>query len=488
MTRHTVVVAGATGFVGQALVEALVDDFEVIGLSRGATTMPRATMRKVDLLDAEATEAALAGARLAVFLVHSMMPSERLVQGAFSDIDLIVADNFARAAARNGVEHIVFLGGLVPPGGPQSSHIASRVEVEVALAAYGVPVTTLRAGLVFGPGGSSSRIVFNLARRLPVMVCPRWTEVDTQPIALDDVVGLIRYVLFHPETRGETFDIGGPDVVTYRRMMEQVGEVIVGRKAWSVGVPVLTPGLSRLWVSMVTGAPKELVEPLIGSLSHPMVARDRRLQERAGIPGRPMAEVLPEAVAGDRDAGKPLAFQSRKPSGEPLVRSVQRMSGHGMKAIEVADAYFAWLGSVLPAIFYARRGDDIELGINGWPRPLLVLRPLMRSDDRVVYHIVAGALVAQPETTTATFEFREVLAGKAVLVSIAGYRPSLPWWLYVVTQAQGHRAVMALFSRYLDNRDIAKAPHQGASSLFKRMRVWLRTSSAESARAYAATQ
>jgi len=483
MTGDTVVVAGATGFVGKALVEALVDDFEVIGLSRGATTMPRATMRKVDLLEAEATEAALVGARLAVYLVHSMMPSERLVQGAFSDIDLIVADNFARAAAKNGVQHIVYLGGLVPPGGPQSSHIASRVEVEEALAAYGVPVTTLRAGLVFGPGGSSSRIVFNLARRLPVMVCPRWTEVDTQPIALDDVVALIRYALLHADTRGETFDVGGPDVVTYRRMMEQVGEVILGRKPLAMGVPVLTPGLSRLWVSLVTGAPKELVEPLIGSLSHPMVARDRRLQERAQIPGRPMSEVLPEAVSQDRDAGKPLAFQSAKSSGEPLVRSVQRMAAHGMNATEVADAYFEWLGALVPALLFARRGDDVELGINGWPRPLLVLRPLTKNENRVVYHIVAGDLVAAPKTNTATFEFREVLAGKSVLVSIAGYRPRLPWWLYVATQAQGHRLLMALFSRYLDDRDIAGVATQGASSLFKRIRVWLRTSSAESARA-----
>lgn len=456
-SRTTIAVAGATGFVGRALVADLARDFDVLGLSRGDKPIAGARVRKVDLLDAAATREALEGATSAVYLVHSMMPGERLVQGRFEDIDLIVADNFARAAADAGVAHIVYLGGLVPPDGPRSRHIASRVEVEGALAAYGVPVTTLRAGLVFGPGGSSSRIVFNLAKRLPVMVCPRWTDVDTQPIALEDVVALIRYALEHPgETRGETYDIGGPDVVTYRRLMEDVGEAMLGRRPLTVGVPVLTPQLSRLWVSLVTGAPRELVSPLIGSLSHPMVARDRRLQERAKVPGRPMAEVLPDAVRRDADAGRPLAFEGRRASGgEPLVRSVQRFEGGHLSAREVAHGYFAWLETLAPGLVtVARDQGTIALGLRPWPRPLLVLEPIEDSIDRVVYRIAGGDLVAQPSSTLATFEFREVLGGESVLASIAGYRPRLPWWLYVVTQAQAHAAVMALFGTYLENQEV----------------------------------
>lgn len=451
--KQSIVVAGATGFVGRALVSALArsGDCEVIGLSRGRGALEGATMRQVDLLDADATRRALSGAKLAVYLVHSMMPSERLVQGDFADIDLMVADNFARAARDNGVERIVYLGGLVPPGGPRSRHIGSRVEVEDALAAYGVPVTTLRAGLVFGPGGSSSRIVFNLARRLPVMVCPKWTGVATQPIALDDVVTLIRYALAHPHTAGQTYDVGAPDVVTYRQMMEQVGEAILGRRPITVGVPVLTPELSRLWVSLVTGAPKELVAPLIGSLSHPMVCRDRRLQEEANVPGRPIAEILPEAVAKDRDAGRPLAFEGARPSsGPPLVRSVQRFHRPGHRASEVASRYFHWLDEIgLGVLTVARTEHTVALGVRLWPRPLLILDEVEGSPDRQVYRITGGDLVAPSDQ--ATFEFREVLAGRDVLVSIAGYRPRLPWWLYRVTQAQAHRLVMALFARYLES-------------------------------------
>lgn len=475
-TRPTVVVAGATGFVGQALISSLSAHFEVIGLSRGARSQPGVTMRQVDLLDAEATRQALVGADLAVYLVHSMMPSERLVQGNFADIDLMVADNFARAARDHGVQRIVYLGGLVPDGGPRSRHIGSRVEVEAALAAYGTPVTTLRAGLVFGPGGSSSRIVFNLARRLPVMVCPKWTEIATQPIALDDVVALLRYALENPHTAGQTYDVGAPDVVTYRQMMEQVGEAVLGRKPLTIGVPVLTPGLSRLWVSLVTGAPRELVAPLIGSLSHPMVCRDRRLQEEAQIPGRPISELLPEVVALDKDAGKPLAFGGRK-GGDTLVRSVQRFEEPGpnlptttrpaagsvppsrRNARFVASQYFAWLDRVgLGALTVRESGGTVTLGVSVWPRPLLVLERIEDSSDRVVFRIAGGDLVSP--APNATFEFREVLGGRAVVVSIAGYRPRLPWWLYRITQAEAHRLVMALFGRYLgrhlENRD---TPH-----------------------------
>jgi uncharacterized protein YbjT (DUF2867 family) len=454
--RKTVVVAGATGFIGKALLGVLSQHFEVIGLSRGARTSPHATMRQVDLLDASATREALKGADLAVYLVHSMMPSERLVQGDFADIDLMVADNFARAARDNGVRRIVYLGGLVPQGGPKSDHLRSRVEVEDALGAYGVPVTTLRAGLVFGPGGSSSRIVFNLARRLPVMVLPKWTEVATQPVALEDAVLLLQYVLQHPHTTGQTYDIGAPDVVSYRQMMALVGEAVLGRKPWMVGVPVLTPKLSRLWVSLVTGAPKELVAPLVESLSHPMVCADRRLQEEAGLSGRPIAETLPEAVRKDRDAGKPLAFEGRA-GGEPLVRSVQRFAAPGARAGEVADQYFTWLDHIgLGVVRVTQEGATMHIGVRFWPRPLLSLEKIEQDADRVVYRIIGGELVA-PEPG-ATFEFREVLGGRAVLVSIAGYRPRLPWWLYRVTQAEAHRLVMALFARVLGSGGIGAMP------------------------------
>ena len=450
--RPLVVVAGANGFIGRALVSALAARFEVIGLSRSASAKLPVPVRACDLMRLEDALRALEGAELAVYLVHSMMPSDRLVQGEFQDIDLLAADNFARAAAAAGVRQIVYLGGLAPVEGEPSAHIASRIEVESALGAYGVPVTTLRAGLVFGPGGSSSRIVFNLARRLPVMVCPRWTATPTQPIALEDAVALIAAVLDRPETFGQTHDIGGPEVMSYRAMMELVGEAVLGRKPLAVGVPVLTPGLSRLWVSLVTGAPKALVEPLIGSLAHPMLARDRHLQEALGVPGRSMREVLPQAVAADADAGTPRAFEGAKVKREEAsrVRSIQRLSlPPGEHAADVAERYFQWLQSTFGAVLRVSYRDGAwQLGLRLGSVTLLVLAPTTRSADRVVLRI-AGGVLARGEDAEGTFEIREVLGGRALLAAIADYEPRLPWWLYLGTQAQAHRLVMTLFGRHL---------------------------------------
>jgi len=453
--RPVVVVAGANGFVGRALVQALVDRFDVIGLSRSASAKLGVPVRACDLMRLDDAMAALDGAALAVYLVHSMMPSDRLVQGDFRDLDLMAADNFARAAAAAGVRQIVYLGGLAPTEGEPSEHIASRIEIEAALGAYGVPVTTLRAGIVFGPGGSSSRIVFNLARRLPVMVCPRWTATPTQPIALEDAVALIAGVLDRRETFGQTYDIGGPEVMTYRQMMELVGEAVLGRKPIAVGVPVLTPALSRLWVSVVTGAPKALVEPLIGSLAHPMLARDLRLQEALGVPGHSMREVLPRAVAEDADAGTPRAFEgargmTARGDRTSRVRSIQRLAlPAGERAVDVAERYFDWLRATFGAALDVRWRDGAwQLGLKRLPQPLLVLAPEVRGADRVVMRI-AGGLLAGGEAGEGTFEIREVLGGRAVLAMIADYQPRLPWWLYLASQAQAHRLVMALFGRHL---------------------------------------
>ena len=177
MSSMTIAVAGASGFIGQALCERLALTHTVVALSRAASPSAGGIeRRRCDLFSLLDCERGLTGADVAVYLVHSMMPSARLTQASFADMDLILADNFARAAKRVGVKQIVYLGGVVPETGVLSPHLASRVEVERALAAHGVPVTTLRASLVIGPDGSSFRILQRLVERLPVMLLPRWTR------------------------------------------------------------------------------------------------------------------------------------------------------------------------------------------------------------------------------------------------------------------------------------------------------------------------
>lgn len=171
-----VAVAGASGFVGKALVEDMKDDCRMIALSRSIRESSDADSsvewRHCDLFSFRTVSKALQGVDCAIYLVHSMMPSAKLTQAGFEDLDLIAADNFARACRDAGVKQIVYLSGLMPEGETLSNHLKSRREVETALRAYGTPLTVLRAGLVVGPGGSSTSMLFQLVHRLPVMVCP----------------------------------------------------------------------------------------------------------------------------------------------------------------------------------------------------------------------------------------------------------------------------------------------------------------------------
>ncbi|MFM8682914.1 MAG: NAD-dependent epimerase/dehydratase family protein, partial [Chthoniobacterales bacterium] len=280
-SRPTVVVAGASGFVGMALLPVLAENFDVVALSRSANPeLPRVRWTRCDLFSLLQTERALQGADYAVYLVHSMLPA-RLTQARFEDRDFILADPFARSAARAGVKQIVYLGGIIPNDAQLSRHLASRLEVERVLSARGVPVTSLRAGLIVGPRGSSFRIMLRLVRRSPVLLCPHWTKSMTQPVGLRDVVRLLRFCIGRDEMFGRAFDLGGPEVMTYVDLMRRTADTI-GRKRLIVAVPFIPTRLSVLATRLVTGAHRELVAPLVESLRHAMVAHSPTLQERAG--------------------------------------------------------------------------------------------------------------------------------------------------------------------------------------------------------------
>lgn len=284
------------------MIPRLATRFDVIALSR-ATASESADpsgvrWQRCDLSSLRETSLALAGADYAVCLVHSMMPSARLTQGSSADIDLVIAGNLARAAEQVGIRQIVYLGGLAASDQSLSLHLQSRLEVERTLGSRGVPVTTVRAGLGVGAGGSSFQILIWLVRRLPVMLCPRWTQRLTQPIALADVVELLAGAVGTPDIAGAVLDVGGPDVLSYRGMMQRTAAVL-GKRTRSFSVPFLSPGLSRLSVTLVTRTPRALVAPLIQSLRHPRVSARDDLTKRLGRPGLGFEESMRRAFADE---------------------------------------------------------------------------------------------------------------------------------------------------------------------------------------------
>ncbi len=440
-----IVIAGASGFVGRALVRSLAERHDIGALGRRASATAAkdgaVEWRRCDLFSLSETEKGLVGCDTAFYLVHSMQPSERLTQARFEDLDLLLADNFGRAAASSGVRRIIYLGGLVPheAGAELSTHLASRLEAESALGRHGVPVTAVRAGLVVGAGGSSLRIMTRLVQRLPVMVCPSWTGTRSQPIDLEDVVAILARCAEDAETTGRVCDVGGPDVLTYREMMRETARAL-GKRRVFVPVPFVTVGLSRLWVSVVTGSPKALVAPLIRSLRHPMVAEDRWLQKRMERPGKPFAE----SVRG--------ALRAEGRTRTQTARSVQRLPLPARADAEwVAGEYMAWLPRFLrPFVRVELHGLLCRFGVRGYSQPLLELtRTTATSDPTRARFEISGGRLAGSHIGSPRLEFRTTPDGESVLAAIHDYHPSLPWWIYANSQAHLHAFVMWGFRRHL---------------------------------------
>jgi uncharacterized protein YbjT (DUF2867 family) len=456
--RPTLAIAGATGFVGRAFCAELAGDHRVIGLTRGAPASARedgVEWRRCDLFDLDEIERALQGAEVAIYLVHSMLPTARLTQASFADLDLLLADNFARAAERAGVSRILYVGGLVPERGALSPHLASRLEVERTLASRKPALTALRCGIIVGPGSSSLWILVNLVRRLPAMILPRWTESVSQPIALADLVRAVRLCLAEPARFHGTFDLGGPEAMTYGEMLKRTARFL-GRRRWMFGVRAFSPRLSRLWVSVFGSAPRSLVAPLVESLRHDMPVRANPLQSR--LAPRSFEAALATAIdAGGRPVPPPSSIRLTAPVRAKLrqarsVRSVQRLPlPAGRDAGWLAGEYLRFLPRLtLPRIRVEVRDACATFRMAGTRQPLLELtRSASSESDRTEFRISGGRLLDPDTSQSGRLEFREVLGGDAALAAVHDYQPSLPWLLYQNSQARVHLWVMQRFARHL---------------------------------------
>ena len=267
-----ILVTGATGFVGRHLVPALAAaGHDVTAMTRHPERYAGpATAVRGDVGDPASLGPTLEGQDAAVYLVHS------LVHGDFAERDRTGARAFGEAAATAGVGQVVYLGGLGDDEDDLSPHLRSRREVERILAGT-APTTALRAGIVIGDGSISWEILRQLVERLPAMVTPRWVETRTQPIALDDAVAFLAGVVGLGAAVGGTFEVGGPDQLSYREMIETVARM-TGRHRFVVPVPVLTPRLSSHWLRLVTDVDLTTASALVDSMGNEAVVRDRRIE------------------------------------------------------------------------------------------------------------------------------------------------------------------------------------------------------------------
>jgi uncharacterized protein YbjT (DUF2867 family) len=278
----TILVTGATGFVGRRLVPALVEHgYDVRAMTRRPEEYdgPGKAVGG-DVHEPSSLTEPLNGVDVAYYLVHSLDAAD------FESLDAQASAAFGKAAAAAGVRQIVYLGGLGAEDSDLSAHLRSRREVEGLLGAAGVPVTVLRAGIVIGRGGISWELTRQLVKNLPAMVVPRWVSTRTQPIAVDDVVRYLVGVADESRAHGRVFEIGGPDRLTYLQMLEIASEVQSGRRVPIVRVPVLTPRLSSYWLSLVTDVDVTTGRNLIDSMGTEVVVTDRSIEDL--VPGDPI--------------------------------------------------------------------------------------------------------------------------------------------------------------------------------------------------------
>jgi uncharacterized protein YbjT (DUF2867 family) len=266
-------ITGATGYVGGRLLSRLTADTRPVrALARRpelVAQLPGVETARADLLGGEGLDAALEGVTTAYYLVHSMEPAS---DGGFAARDRRAAESFGRAAARAGVDRIVYLGGI-EPAGHVSPHLRSRLEVERILLDAVPRSTALRASIVIGAGSSSFRVLVRLVERLRVLPLPRWRANRTQPVDERDVIEYLARTPATPAAEGRSVDVCGPDVMTYAEMISRIADSMgVGRMPLGLGVS-LTPPASAV-VAAVSGQPLELVRPLMESLETDVLPRD----------------------------------------------------------------------------------------------------------------------------------------------------------------------------------------------------------------------
>jgi uncharacterized protein YbjT (DUF2867 family) len=286
-----VAVLGASGFVGRALVAELGGHgHEVVAVARSVRPGSDVEWIAADLADRRAAEGALTGVDVAVHLVHSLGRAD------YERRDLVIAGNVTAAAGKCGVAQIVYLGGLGDDADDLSRHLRSRRETALALARGPVPVTTLRAGMIVGRGSAAFETIVALVDRLPAMICPRWVSVPTQPIALADAVAYLAGVVGLDAALGDSYDVGGPEVMTYREMIDRIAR-IRGRSPWIVEVPVLTPRLSSWWLHLVTPVKASVARPIVDGLRNPTIARDGRIRDLVPLELTSFDDAVREALA-----------------------------------------------------------------------------------------------------------------------------------------------------------------------------------------------
>lgn len=300
-----VLILGATGFIGKRLLKELVNkNIKLRVLARNPSKAEKiipagadVEIVQGDLMQTEGLGKALQNIHSAFYLVHSMGGSSILKNTDFAEKDKKAAKNFIDIAGREGLKRVLYLGGLGEAGEGLSEHLKSRAEVADILQSGKPAATIFRAAVIIGAGGASYEMLRHLVERLPVMTCPKWIETRIQPIAVQDVIKYLTGCLLNPDTAGKRFDIGGSEILTYKKMMNLYAEARGLAKRIIIVVPLLTPRLSAYWVDLVTPISSGIAHPLIEGMKNEVICKDNTIDKFVKIDKTPFINAVKIAVS-----------------------------------------------------------------------------------------------------------------------------------------------------------------------------------------------
>ena len=389
-----ILVSGASGFIGRRLVKRLLvspntSNWSIRCMTRKAHSLSsyfhndRENLEfvQVDVQNYPELVKALTGVDIAFYLIHSMEGSSKEWK-KFEERDRVAAENFARAVNEAGVSRVIYLGGLTyAPEQELSKHMRSRMEVGEILKKSNAAVTIFRAAVILGQGGGSFQMLQYLVERLPLMVCPKWVLTKCQPIAIDDVVEYLVRSIETNETKSKTFDIGGPEILTYMDMMVQYGKTLK-KSIKIIIIPYLTPRLSSYWIDLITPVKASLARPLIDSLRHEAIVKDNSISDIIPLRLKNFEKSIKIAKEEQTENGRTIVKErtSSRLNKQILLGSVIVLAIIGFTyylldaRIEIYEPIWVmlaglWYFGIAFSIFFIHKGarlGSIIAGIIGW--------------------------------------------------------------------------------------------------------------------------
>lgn len=420
----------ASGYIGSHLKDKLKVNHEIIAISRNAQNKKNeknVTWKSADLFDLDAITEVMKGIDTAIYLGHSMKTSAKLTQANFEDMDALLADNVGRVAKKHGVKHIIFMSGIITNDSHLSLHLKSRLECEKILRYYGVPVSTLRAGLIIDSNGSSYPIFKRMIERLSAMILPNWAYNMIAPVYMDDVIDKLAMLVERSPKENEVFNITRPKVMNYQELFERIA-TILDKHLFILHLPTILIRLSRYWIKEKMNGKENVKKALKEKQDEQQIITTKQSKSKSN--------------QNKRDEVKDVRAMTRFRI--PESYSIQ----------DVTREYAEFINNIT---LHLVNGTINEHEFN-------IQLPLIRKcilkmkrdnhdsiNEMIVYKIVGGDLAMVKNSGNARFEFRRILDTNEGIAALQEYESTLPWGVYKFTQAIAHKFVMGVFKQHMNH-------------------------------------